>query len=487
MSPQSGLLTGVGTGPTRRGVWLLIALTLPPAVLAVGDLRFALLALVVNALWAGAVLLEAATLPRASSLSAARSFASAPRSGEEATLRLVLDPPASGGFRWRLTQGWPEGWTPGSADRGPEALEGVTVRGSNEGLTSEVQRVQPVGDGATLVEPFVVTPGRRGPTPLPPTRVEVRRGFPGLAARRFELAVPAEVDVQLDASGVGAWDRLRRSRSTGGAGVHRQRRIGDGSEFDQLRDYLPGDDHRDVDWKATARHGRPITTTRRAERRRDVVLAIDCGRMMGLGTGAPGRADAGLLGSSGGAGTRLDAAVQTALLLAHVAREQGDRVGLATFADRVHTWAPPAAGPAARHRLAADLAAAEARPAYSDFAALVATLRRRRSHRSLVLLFTDLEDPQLAADLASALPPLARRHAVVVISLRDAALDDLADGRVGSSGAAVALAARRLVRERDAHLADLRRRGVTVVHPEPGRLAVAAIDAYLAGKQRAFG
>ena len=301
------------------------------------------------------------------------------------------------------------------------------------------------------------------------------------------------MEVQLDASGVTAWDRLRRSRSLGGAGVHRQRRIGDGAEFDQLRDYVPGDDHRDVDWKATARNGRPITTTYRAERQRDVVLCLDCGRMMGLALGpaaGPPEAHAGreLLGREPATEDRLDAAVQTALLLAHVAREQGDRVGLATFADRVRTWLPPAAGPAARKRLADALAGASARPTYTDFAALVATLRRRRSQRSLVLLFTDLEDPQLAADLAAALPPLARRHAVVVVSLRDAALDALADGAASSGvGAATALAARRLVRERDAHLADLRRRGVTVVHPDPGRLAIAAIDAYLAGKRKAFG
>lgn len=475
-SEHVGTAAPLGAAPTGRALVVLVATTAPPALLAVLDLRFAVLAALVNVLWFAAVWLEARTLPGPATFGVRRSFERTPRAGVPVSLELRLQPPAAGGLRWQLTQPWPLGWT----------AERPATRDPEEAASSVQRLEQPLGDGAGLEATLVATPGRRGPVALPPTRIGVSRGFPGLAVRRHELREPAFVGVQLDASGVSTWDRLRRSRSLTGVGAHRQRRLGEGAEFDQLREYTPGDDHRDIDWKATARNGRPITTTFRAERQRDVVLALDTGRLMNLGFGDDAASSAaGLLGV-GATRTRLDAAVQTALLIAHVAAAEGDRVGLATFAERIDTWVPPGGGPAARRRLAEALAAAEARSTYTDFAALVATIRQRRSHRSLVLLFTDLEDPQLAADLAAALPPLARRHAVVVLSLRDAALDRLADG-AEPTDAATALAARRLVTERDAHLVDLRRRGVTVVHPEPGRLALAAIDAYLAGKRKAFG
>ena len=108
-------------------------------------------------------------------------------------------------------------------------------------------------------------------------------------------------------------------------GVKRMRYAGEGTEFESLREYMHGDDYRDIDWKATARRGRPIVRSFEAERSQTIVLAVDAGRlMMPRVTGL----------------TKLDRAVNAALLLAYLGTERDDLVGLLVFGAywSVKTW-----------------------------------------------------------------------------------------------------------------------------------------------------
>ena len=114
--------------------------------------------------------------------------------------------------------------------------------------------------------------------------------------------------------------------------ISRVRQTGLGTEFEMLSEYRPGDDPRRIDWKTTARLRRPVVRRFQVERHRDVMIVIDCGRLMG--------ADA-------GRGSKLDCAVDSALMLCRTVLDSGDRCGLALFDDRVLGYQPPLSGPCA--------------------------------------------------------------------------------------------------------------------------------------------
>lgn len=313
------------------------------------------------------------------------------------------------------------------------------------------------------------TPRRRGRVALPPTEVDVAFSR-GWARRRFLVESPPEIVVYPDLQNLVEYERLRRNRALSLAGMHRIRRVGAGREFEQLRDYLPDDDYRDINWRATARYRRPITNVYEVERSQDVMICLDGGRMMG---------------DPAGHQTALDYAVDAAAMLAYACTRQGDRVGLAVFRDRVDHFLKPAGGVGTVTRMIDLLAGTASEPVFPSYAALAEALRSNCSHRGMVFIFTDLNDPQLAADLARVMPLISRRHITVVVSLRDGLLDRVADGpaRTGEAVYEV-LAARRLVLERQARERELTQHGVQVLQADADALSIEVINQYLAIRMR---
>src|SRR5262249_26469609 len=127
-------------------------------------------------------------------------------------------------------------------------------------------------------------------------------------------------------AGLERYHLLARTNRLDALGIRKVRQRGGAWEFESLRDYAPGDDVRKIDWKATARRHKFIVRNHEAERHQTVLLLVDSGRLM----------NADMEGVA-----KLDHAVNTALLLAHVALSRGDRVGLCTFSHKVHSWSPP--------------------------------------------------------------------------------------------------------------------------------------------------
>jgi uncharacterized protein (DUF58 family) len=315
-----------------------------------------------------------------------------------------------------------------------------------------------------------LTPQRRGEHAA--ARVTVRSWGPlGLAARQRSTVVGGRVRVlPAFASRRHLPARLARLRELDGRRAVQVR--GAGTEFDSLREYVDGDDVRAIDWRASARStGGLVVRTWRPERDRHVLVVLDTGRTA-----------AGLVGTGAAAVPRLDAALDAALLLAALASRGGDRVDLLAH-DRV----PRASVFGARDPLPAMTAAlsgVEASLVETDMRALVATVLRRASRRSLVVLLTGLDDAVLAEGLGPVLGPLLHRHSLLVAGVGDPAVASMAAGRgdaaavYGAAAAGVALAERREVSAR------LARRGVEVVDAAPDDLAPALADRYLALKAR---
>jgi uncharacterized protein (DUF58 family) len=315
-------------------------------------------------------------------------------------------------------------------------------------------------------------------TTLRPTRRGDRRtdqvtvrslGPLGLAARQASLPAPGVLRV-LPAFGSRRHlpAKLARLRELDGQASVRVR--GQGTEFDSLRDYVDGDDVRSIDWRASARRQsatKLVVRTWRPERDRRVLLVLDTSR-----TAASRVGDA----------PRLDAAMDAALLLAALAARAGDRVDLLAMDRRVRGRVEGVGRTGLLPALVATMAPLEADLVEADWRVVVATVLRRLSRRALVVLLTTVDSPSLEEGLLPVLPSLTARHQVVVASVSDPQVAELARGRGDAYAVYGAAAAERALLDRTALIAELGRLGVDVVEGSPDELPPRLADRYLALK-----
>ncbi len=308
--------------------------------------------------------------------------------------------------------------------------------------------------------------------------------------RRGRYAVPVPVMRRTGPLGLGRWDRpaamepvevavfpdlvnarrlvlrVRKGRF-GSAGRQARGPLGLGTEFELIREYAPDDDIRQVNWRATARVGRPMSNQYRIEQDRDLHCLIDAGRLMTAPVGDR---------------SRIDVALDTMTALGLVADELGDRFGVVAFDSAVHHHLRPRRnGGGSAVRACFDLEARSVDSDYERAFQLVATAKR-----AMVVVVTDLLDESAAVSLLAGVPALTRRHAVVVATVRDPTLheimrrdpDSAVDVYEASVGAAVLAAQTRSA-------ARLRAAGATVIEASPSALPAVCVDAYLSLKARA--
>jgi uncharacterized protein (DUF58 family) len=242
---------------------------------------------------------------------------------------------------------------------------------------------------------------------------------------------------------------------------------GQGTEFDSLREYVAGDDVRSIDWRATARAGDVMVRTWRPERDRRVLLVLDCGRTAAARVGDV---------------PRLDEAMDAALLLAALASRAGDRVDLVAYDRRVRGRVEGEPASSLLPALVQAMAPLEAALVEPDYAGMVRTVLAGPSRRSLVVLLTALDAAPVEEGLLPALAPLLRRHQVLLASVSDPRVAELARGRGDAEAVYGAASAERARAERRRVGELLSRRGVEVVDSGPATLAPDLADRYLALK-----
>ncbi|MEV5429553.1 DUF58 domain-containing protein [Streptomyces sp. NPDC052701] len=242
---------------------------------------------------------------------------------------------------------------------------------------------------------------------------------------------------------------------------------GEGTEFDSLREYIPGDDTRSIDWRATARQSAVAVRTWRPERDRRILLVLDTGRT-----------SAGRVGDV----PRLDASLDAALLLAALASRAGDRVDLLAYDRRIRALVQGRTASDLLPSLVDAMATLEPELVETDARGLTATALRTASRRSLVVLFTTLDAAPVEEGLLPVLPQLTQRHTVLLASVADPQVARMARARGNVDAVYEAAAAAHAQTERHRTAEQLRRHGVTVVDATPDELAPALADAYLALK-----
>jgi len=209
-------------------------------------------------------------------------------------------------------------------------------------------------------------------------------------------------------------------------GMRARRQVGRGRDFEKLREYLPGDGFDEIDWKATAKRGKPVTKIFQVERTQEVYVVIDASRL-----------SARTLVRDGKEVTALERSITAAMVLLLAAQRQGDRFGLVVYDDRVRVFIP--AGGGSKHYGTCRDAVHALQPgeASPDAAEVVRSLRQRLRRRALVFILTDLSDPVVAEDFSKHLPLLARQHLVHVNQLCPPEVGPLFTGAKAESAEAV--------------------------------------------------
>ncbi|WP_027004743.1 DUF58 domain-containing protein [Conexibacter woesei] len=307
-----------------------------------------------------------------------------------------------------------------------------------------------------------LTPLRRGRHALPGVATRTR-GPLGLGAWQRRAATgAADLTVYPDLPAARRLALAVREGRYRDAGIRTRGPVGLGTEFERVRDYLPDDDIRQVNWRATARLGRPMSNQHRVEQDQEIVIVLDVGRLMAAPLGTDR--------------TRLDTALDAATALALVADELGDRAGALAFDDRIRRRIRP--GRAAGDDVIRATFDLEPSERDSDYELAFRTVGGGK--RALVVVLTDLLDTAAARALTDAVPVLTRRHAVVVASARDPDVEQLAE----SGDPNLTTAAQALLTARTQAAAALTGAGATVVEARPDRLAAACVRAYLRAKSR---
>ena len=261
--------------------------------------------------------------------------------------------------------------------------------------------------------------------------------------------------------------RIQRRRE---AGLRSVRHLGEGRVFETLKEWVPGDDTRSIDWKATARRGKVMARRYEDERRQQVLILLDAGRM--LTAEIDGRA-------------RLESAIDAALLLAYSAVEHDDDVGLLVFADTIQSYLPPRRGRRALKALVEALARTEGKLVEPDYPAAFAFLAAHNRKRALTVLFTDVIDRTASDAMLAQVGTLRPRHLPLAVTLRDPAMERTAIAHATSAGDAFQrAAAEELLGARAEALAQMRGRGVLTLDVAPAQAAKSVVEQYDRLKRR---
>ncbi|MFD9727640.1 DUF58 domain-containing protein [Streptomyces sp. NPDC059072] len=369
------------------------------------------------------------------------------RLGETADVHLTLTNPGTRTLRARIRDAWPpSSWLPGT--EGPASRHALTVpSGERRRLTTRLR------------------PTRRGDRQA--DRVTIRSYGPlGLLARQGTHRIPWTVRVLPPfTSRKHLPSRLARLRELDGRTSVLTR--GEGTEFDSLRDYVPGDDTRSIDWRATARQNKVAVRTWRPERDRHILICLDTGRT-----------SAGRVGDA----PRLDSAMDAALLLAALATRAGDRVDLLAHDRRPRAQVQGRAAADVLPSFVNAMATLEPELVETDSRSMVSTILRSAPRRSLVVLLTSLDAAPVEEGLLPVLPQLTARHTVLLASVADPHVAAMAAARGDADAVYEAAAGTQSQSQRRRTADQLTRHGVHVVDATPDTLAPALADAYLSLK-----
>ena len=291
----------------------------------------------------------------------------------------------------------------------------------------------------------------------------------GLVSRRYKFSLQKEVPVYPSYIQMHKYELLAFS-SLPEQGIKRFRRLGHNQEFEQIREYVQGDDYRTLNWKATAKSGRMMVNNYQDERSQQVMSVIDKGRQMHMPF-------EGL--------SLLDWSINASLAISNIAIKKGDKAGLITFQHKVGLVLPPSQQGKQMNSIMEALYNQKTAYKESDFSHLYISVRRQLSQRSLLLLYTNFESLQGMRRQLPYLRQLARQHLLVVIFFENTELTQLLKQPAQKlEEVYTQTITEKLVQEKKLIVRELQQHGIQALLTPPQELTINVINKYLELKSR---
>ena len=335
-------------------------------------------------------------------------------------------------------------------------------------LRDWIQRARLSADGSIAIEYFL-RPVQRGEYAFGNINVYVYSPL-HLVKRRYILPAEKTVRVYPSYLQVRRYQLLAVTNRLQEMGVKRVRRLGHSMEFEQIKDYVPGDDYRTINWKATARKSDLMVNNYTDQRSQQIYCIINKGRVMKMPFNGM---------------TLLDHAINATLVLSNVALIKHDKAGLITFAENLDSYLAADKKPTQMNLLQETLYKQQTRFLEPDFEKLYSVIRNRITHRSLMVLFTNFESIESLAREMPSLKRIARYHLLLVIFFENTELKALVDSKaVTLEDIYIKTIGEKFSYEKRLMVKELHKNGIASILTTPENLTVNAINKYLELKTR---
>jgi uncharacterized protein (DUF58 family) len=330
-------------------------------------------------------------------------------------------------------------------------------------------RKKVISPGITDSVSYIVKPMQRGKYHFGLINIYVQSPLK-LIRRRYRLGQPETVKVYP------SYIQMRRYQLMGAAnrlqesGSQRLRKLGQSIEFEQIKEYVRGDDYRTINWKATGRKGDLMVNSYTDERSQQIYCIVDKGRVMKMPFDGM---------------TLLDYAVNATLVLSNTALMKQDKAGLLTFAEHVDTFLPADKKPTQMNLLLDQLYKQQTAFLEPDLEKLFSIIRNRITQRSLLILFTNYESfESLERDLPS-LKRMAHYHLLLVVFFENTELRQLVETKAATTeDIYIKTIAEKYMFEKKLIAKELQKHGIISVLSTPEKLTINALNKYLEIKNR---
>lgn len=318
---------------------------------------------------------------------------------------------------------------------------------------------------------YIVVPTKRGAYTFEAVHVKYK-GRLSLCTKQFRLKLPREYKVYPNLKNLRKYRLSICNNRQFRQGQRSLKMLGRGTSFESLREYIPGDEYRKINWPATARGNKPIINQYEPEKNQHVHIMIDTGRPMGYTVRGH---------------RKLDLAVNTALVLSDIVNQNGDQSALLLFNTEVNNMIMPGKGAGHRNKMLEALYHIQPNKQTSNYEDAFNYFKKKERHRSIVFLFTDFDTVEEAEEILKVLPLISRNNLVVLILIRNEKLESISDLNVKNTedlfrkGVSI-----ELLEERRKIISILNKRGVLCIECEAEKLEYNAVNKYIQVKNKSY-
>ncbi len=312
---------------------------------------------------------------------------------------------------------------------------------------------------------YRIRPTQRGVYIFGKLHIYITYPYLGILQRRITADIEQDVMVYPSFIQMRNFELQVFSQTANMAGIRRVRQIGENDEFEHIRNYVQGDNIRSINWRATSRRGELMVNQYENSRSQMVYCIIDKGRSMKMPFG-------GL--------TLLDYAVNTSLVLSNIILKKHDRAGLITFSDKIGAIIKASALHNHLQKLTSYLYNQTTGFNESNFELLFYTLRSQLSRRSVLLFFTNFEQPIELRRNLKYLKALNQKHLLVVIMFKNTELESVKDMPTAKmKDIYYKTFTQKAIMEKEKIAAEIKANGIQVILTAPEDLSVNTVNKYL--------